>query len=240
MASFPTSQGINDAGQGLSQATARFMSHVYAWMTFGVILTAVVSYELGQRPDLVVQIMNNPVGLWGVILLQLGAVMFLSFAINRISSATATVIYLAYAALTGVTFATIFLAYTQDSIASVFGVSAVAFGGLSLVGYTTKRDLGPVGTFCTMALWGLLAFYVIGLFVPSLNRDGIQQIAALVGLVIFSGLTAYDTQKIKAMGHLGAQDSEAQNKGAIMGALRLYLDFINLFLMTLRLFGRRR
>jgi uncharacterized protein len=239
VSSLPTTSG-GATGQELSQATARFMSHVYAWMAFGVVLTSVVSYELGQRPDLVAQLMGNPLGFWGIIILQLGAVIFLSAAINRINSATATIIYLVYAALTGVTFATLFLVYTRDSIANVFVVSAAAFGGLSFVGYTTKRDLGPIGTFCSMALFGLIAFSLISMFVPALAGEGIQQIFALVGLVIFAGLTAYDTQKIKAMGQLGAQDSEAQSKGAILGALRLYLDFINLFLMMLRLFGRRR
>ena len=228
------------SGQSLSQATARFMSHVYAWMAFGIVITAAISYELAQRPDLVLSLLGNPFGFWGIFLAQLGTVMFLSFAINRISSLTATLAFVLYAGLTGITFSTIFLAYTQESIANVFAVSAIAFGGLSAVGYLTKRDLGPIGTFCSMALFGLLGFWIVGAIFPSLFGSGVQEIAAGIGILIFAGLTAYDTQKIKAMGLLGAQDSEAQNKGAIMGALRLYLDFINLFLMMLRLFGRRR
>ena len=240
MRSFSSSTQPALSGVALSQATARFMSHVYAWMAFGVVLTSVISYELSTRPDLVMALLGNPLGFWGIFLAQIGVVMFLSFAINRISSLTATLVFLLYAGLTGVTFSTIFLAYTQESVANVFAVSALAFGGLSAVGYVTKRDLGPIGTFCSMAVFGLLGFWIIGAIFPSLFGSAVQEIAAGIGILIFSGLTAYDTQKIKAMGFLGSQDSEAQNKGAIIGALTLYLDFINLFLMMLRLFGRRR
>lgn len=240
MKTFPDGAAPVLNGQALAQATARFMTHVYTWMTFGIALTAVVSYEFSTRPDLVLEFMGNPVLLWGSLILQLGAVFFLSAAIHKIPSVVAIVVFGAYAALTGLTFSVLFLAYTQDSITNAFAIAGVSFAGLSAVGFFTKRDLGPIGTFCTMGLFGLIAFSVLALFIPSLNSGPMGQIAALIGIAIFAGLTAWDTQKIKAMGVLGMQDGEEQNKAAILGALRLYLDFINLFLLLLRLFGRRR
>jgi FtsH-binding integral membrane protein len=223
-----------------NEVIARFMSRVYGWMTAGIVLTAFVAYNLSTHPEWVIGLVQNQLLFWGLIIVQLGAVIFLTAAIQRIGSGTATLVYMVYAALTGVTLSTIFLAYTQDSIANAFAVTAVGFAGLSAFGYATKRDLGPVGSFCTMGLFGMIGFALIAMFVPALQGGGAQQLYSIIGLVVFAGLTAWDTQKIKALHAWGGEGSEEESKGAIIGALTLYLDFINLFLLLLRLVGRRR
>jgi len=177
---------------------------------------------------------------WALIIAQLGAVAALSFLINKINGAVATVIYIAYAALTGLTLSSIFLLYTGSSIAQVFGVTAFGFAGLSFFGLVTKRDLGPVGSFCMMGLFGLIGFALLSMFFPSLMGAGGSFVFSIVGIIVFAGLTAYDTQRIKAMNVPGSEGTDGARKTAIFGALTLYLDFINLFLSLLRLTGRRR
>jgi len=223
----------------ISVENARFMSRVYGWMTAGLCLTGVVAWEVAGNPGLVRAIFGNPIFFWGLFIAQLGAVIVLSAAINRLSGAAATAIYFVYAALTGLTFSAIFLAYTGSSIAQVFGITAFSFAGLSVFGLVTKRDLGPVGSFCMMGLFGLIGFYVLSMFFRSLMSEGAVFVTSILGIIIFAGLTAWDTQRIKNM-NVASMDGEQQRKGAIMGALMLYLDFINLFLSLLRLTGRRR
>ena len=138
----------------MAEERASFMRRVYTWMTGGVLLTALVSTYLGTNPELMISLMRTPILFYGLMFAQLGMVIALSAAINRLSSGTAALLYVAYAALTGVTLSTIFMIYTRDSIASVFFTTACGFGGLSLIGYTTKKDLGPLGAFCGMALFG--------------------------------------------------------------------------------------
>ena len=183
---------------------------------------------------------RQPALLWGLIIAQLGAVVALSWLINRISGSTATLIYFLYAGLTGLTLSSIFLVYTGSSIAEVFGVTAFGFAGLSGFGFVTKRDLGPVGSFCTMGLFGLVGFGLLSMFFPKLMTAGASFVFSIVGIIVFAGLTAYDTQKIKGMNVPGNEGTDAGRKTAIFGALMLYLDFINLFLSLLRLMGRRR
>lgn len=220
---------------------SRFMSRVYRWMAAGLLLTFGVAYYVSSNPEMVLALISNRLLFWGLVIAQLGAVFFLSAMMGRIASSTATAVYLAYAALTGVTFSVIFLAYTADSIANVFLLTSFAFAGLSAFGYFTKRDLGPIGSFCTMGLFGLIGIGLISLFFPSMRMNHTYQlVTALAGLVIFSGLTAWDTQKIKAMNIIGNEGTEEDTKEAISGALMLYLDFINLFLSLLKLLGRRR
>lgn len=216
------------------------MSRVYGWMTAGLCLTGAVAWNVAGNPDMVRAIFGNRLLFWGLIIAQLGLVVALSGLINRISALTATVIYFLYAGLTGLTLASIFFIYTGSSIAQVFGVTAFSFAGLSAVGFTTKRDLGPVGSFCTMGLFGLIGFGLLSMFFPSLMGGGGSFVFAIVGIIVFAGLTAYDTQKIKRMNVAGEEGTEAGRKKAIFGALTLYLDFINLFLSLLRLMGRRR
>jgi uncharacterized protein len=231
------SQGYGSAS--ISVENARFMSRVYGWMTAGLCLTGAVAWEVAGNPGFVRTIFGNPILFWGLLIAQLGLVFALSGMINRISGAAATAMYFVYAALTGVTFSAIFLVYTGSSIAQVFGLTAFSFAGLSVFGFVTKRDLGPVGSFCMMGLFGLVGFYVLSMFFPSLMSGGAVFVTSIIGIIIFAGLTAYDTQAIKNM-NVASMDGEQQRKGAILGALRLYLDFINLFLNLLRLTGRRR
>src|SRR6266853_5858213 len=224
----------------IAAENARFMSRVYGWMTGGLCLTGAVAWNVSGNPDLVQTIFGNRLLFWGLIIAQLGAVVALSGLINRISGLTATLIYFLYAGLTGLTLSSIFLVYTGSSIAQVFGVTAFGFAGLSGFGFVTKRDLGPVGSFCMMGLFGMVGFGLLSMFFPSLMTQGASFVFSIVGIIVFAGLTAYDTQKIKAMNAPGDEGTDAGPKKAIFGALRLYLDFINLFLSLLRLTGRRR
>ena len=153
---------------------------------------------------------------------------------------TATLIYLLHAGLTGLALYSVFLAFTGSSIAEAFGVTAFGVAGLSGFGFVTKRDLGPVGSFCMMGLFGLVGFGLLSLLFPALMTEGASFVFSIVGIIVFAGLTAYDTQKIKAMNVPGIEGTDLGRKKAIFGALRLYLDFINLFLSLLRLTGRRR
>jgi FtsH-binding integral membrane protein len=224
----------------IAAENARFMSRVYGWMTGGLCLTGAVAWNVAGNPALVQTIFGNRLLFWGLIIAQLGAVAVLSGLINKISGLTATVIYFLYAGLTGLTLSSIFLLYTGSSIAQVFGVTAFGFAGLSGFGYVTKRDLGPVGSFCMMGLFGMVGFALLSMFFPSLMTGGASFVFSIVGIIVFAGLTAYDTQRIKAMNVPGTEDTDAGRKSAIFGALTLYLDFINLFLSLLRLSGRRR
>jgi FtsH-binding integral membrane protein len=224
----------------ISAENARFMSRVYGWMTAGLCLTGAVAWNVSGNQELMREIFANRLLFWGLIIAQLGAVAALGWAINKISAFVATLIYFVYAGLTGLTLSCIFLIYTSSSIAEVFGVTAFSFAGLSAVGFLTKRDLGPVGSFCTMGLFGLVGFAVLSMFFPSLMGGAGSFVFSIVGIIVFAGLTAYDTQKIKAMNVAGDEGTEAGRKKAIFGALTLYLDFINLFLSLLRLMGRRR
>jgi FtsH-binding integral membrane protein len=199
-----------------------------------------VAWNVAGDQSLVQTIFGNRLLFWALIIAQLGAVAALSFLINKISGTVATVIYILYAALTGLTLSSIFLLYTGSSIAEVFGVTAFGFAGLSLFGLVTKRDLGPVGSFCMMGLFGLIGFAVLSMFLPSLMGAAGSFVFSIVGIIVFAGLTAYDTQRIKAMNVPGSEGTDGARKTAIFGALTLYLDFINLFLSLLRLSGRRR
>ena len=216
------------------------MSRVYGWMTGGLCITGAVAWNVSANPELVQAIFGNRLLFWGLIIAQLGAVAALSWLISRISGLTATLIYVLYAGLTGLTLSSIFLVYTGSSIAEVFGVTAFGFAGLSSIGYLTKRDLGPVGSFCMMGLFGLVGFGLLSMLFPSLMGGGASFAFSIGGIIVFAGLTAYDTQKIKGMNDPSQEGTEAGRKTAIFGALTLYLDFINLFLSLLRLTGRRR
>ena len=174
--------------------------------------------------------------LWVLILAPLGLVFFLSFRINRLEASTARALFFLYAGLLGVSLATIFMVYTHGSIARVFFISAAAFGALSLWGYTTQRDLTGMGSFLIMGLFGLIIASVVNLFLKS---SGLDWALSVMGVLIFAGLTAWDTQKIKEY-YDPMDDGTVAGRKVVMGALALYLDFINLFLMLLRLMGDRR
>ena len=235
----------NSVPQGWTPATvaaenARFMTRVYGWMAAGLCLTGLVASSLGQNEELALAVVQNRPLFWGLVIAQFGAVLALSGLIQRMSAMVAGLVFFAYAALTGVTLSTIFLVYSSSSIVEVFGLTAFSFAGLSAFGLVTKRDLGPVGSFCTMGLFGLVGFSLLSLFFPSMRGAGSNFVMSMVGLLVFSGLTAYDTQKIKAMNIIGNEGTDEDRKEAVSGALTLYLDFVNLFLSLLRLLGRSR
>ncbi|GKT10701.1 Bax inhibitor-1/YccA family protein [Desulforhabdus sp. TSK] len=213
-----------------------FVQRVYNWMGLGLATTAVASVFTASSPVMMQMIFGNPLIFFGLIIAELGLVMALSAALGRLKASTATMMFFVYAALNGVTLSAVFLAYTQASIANTFFITAGTFGAMSLYGHATKKDLTSWSSFLTMGLIGIIIASLVNLFFQS---EAIYWVITYAGIIVFVGLTAYDAQQIKAMALQGFGDEEMARKGAVIGALRLYLDFINLFLMLLRLFGRR-
>jgi hypothetical protein len=224
----------------IARENARFMSGVYLWMTIGITLTAITSFYVSHTPALASLFIKNKFLFYGCLIAELLLVISLVSLVKKISSLMATAIFVFYSILNGLTLSLIFLLYTQSSIASAFILTAFSFAGLSLFGYTTKKDLGPIGSFCTMGVFGLIGFSLMSFFFPSLLGGASAMIYSIAGVVIFAGLTAYDTQKIKNSNIIGNEGSEEDKKETILGALTLYIDFINLFLFLLRLMGNRR
>jgi FtsH-binding integral membrane protein len=221
----------------LKLVQSNFITKVYAWMCMALALTALTAVYVANSQEMVHAIFGNRFAFMVLIVGELGLVMFLSAALDRMSAMTATLLFIAYAVLNGVTLSVIFLVYTAGSIGTTFFVTAGTFGAMSLYGYTTKRDLTSMGNLLFMALIGFVIASVVNLFLQSTI---LYWVVTYIGILVFVGLTAYDTQKLKEMGANGFETSEGMRKGAIMGALALYLDFINLFLLLLRLFGGRR
>jgi len=241
----PQTTGVSAATVGVPRAARdaglrSYMLSVYNYMASGVLLTGIIAM-LFANSSLINYIVNPATGqatplFWIALFAPLAIVFVLSFGINRISAGTAQALFWAYAALVGVQFSSLFLVYTGASVAQAFFATAAAFLGLSLYGYTTKRDLSAMGTFFIMGVVGLFVAMIINMF---LRSPGLNLAISALGVLIFAGLTAYDTQKIKSM-YFYAGGTEFAAKSAIMGALRLYLDFINLFLFLLRFMGDRR
>lgn len=227
----------NSQLQSIAVAQNEFVRRVFNWMGFGLALTAIVAMLTASSPAMTNLIYSNPIILIGLLLAELGLVIALSAAIGRMSAGTATLMFFGYSALNGVTLSAIFLVYTSSSIANTFFVTAGTFGVMSLYGYTTKRDLTSWGSFLFMGLVGIVLASLVGLFFRS---ETLYWGVTYLGVIIFVGLTAYDVQVIKNMALQGFGDEESERKGAVLGALKLYLDFINLFLMLLRIFGQRR
>ena len=212
---------------------AAFFRKVYAFMSLGLTATAVTAMLVASSPAALQLIVGNRVVFYGLLLGELAMVWAFSAMVQRISTFAAGAMFFAYAILNGLTLSIIFLAYTGESIASTFFITAGSFAALSAYGYATKRDLTGVGSFAMMGLIGLLIASVVNIFLQSTM---IYWLTTFVGVIVFTALAAYDTQKIKQLNVGG----EAGDKGAIHGALILYLDFINLFLFLLRLLGRRK
>ena len=223
-----------------------YMIRVYNYMTAGVALTGLVAWfafsaavtQTGAGLELTPfghTLFGSPL-MWVLILAPLGLAMVMSFGINRLSPTTALTLFFVYAGLLGLSLSTIFLVYTGASITRVFFISAATFGAMSLYGYTTQRDLTGFGSFLFMGLIGIVIASLVNIF---LHSSGLDWVISVLGVLIFTGLTAYDTQNIKEM-YSPMDDGTVAGRKAVMGALRLYLDFINLFLMMLRLFGDRR
>jgi len=215
----------------------RFMVRVYNWMTTGLGITGLVAYTVADTPSLTAILFGNPLIPIVLVIAQIGLVFWLASRVMQMSAQKAMGIFVLYATLTGITFSAIFLMYTESSIASTFLVTAGTFAAMSFYGYTTKKDLTSWGSFLFMGLIGIIIASVVNMFLQS---EAMYWVVTYAGVLIFIGLTAYDTQKIKEMNILGNEGTEEDTKEAIRGALTLYLDFINLFLMLLRIMGTRR
>jgi uncharacterized protein len=214
----------------------QYMLQVYNYMASGIALTGIVAYLVAATPALTDALFGNPIMPWVVMLAPLGMVFFLSARIHAMSFSAAQISFWIFAGLMGLSLSTIFLVFTGESIARVFFITAGTFGAMSLYGYTTKRDLTKMGSFLFMGLIGIILASIVNIFVGS---TALQFAISVIGVLVFVGLTAYDTQKIKEM-YWEADDSETHGKKAIMGSLSLYLDFINLFVLLMQLFGARR
>lgn len=215
-----------------------FIRSVYNWMAVGLGITGLVAFYVSRNEFLLEIIFGNQLLFFGLIIGQLILVFTLSSRVHKMQTATATYLFVLYAGLNGVVFSSIFLVYTQSSITSTFFICATTFIVCSIFGMTTKRDLTSFGGFMFMGLIGIIIASVVNLFIHS---SGLSMIISYVGVLVFVGLTAYDTQKIKnmAFSQPSGLDAGVVRKGAILGALSLYLDFINLFLMLLRILGNR-
>ncbi len=211
------------------------MRQVYTWMVLGLLLTAGVAFATVTTP--LVYLAANPIALLIAIIAEFGLVMVISFAFNKLSSFTATMLFFVYAALNGFTLSMILLAFSLSTIFLAFATTAALFAAMSIIGYTTHVDLTKMGTFLMMGLIGLIIAMVVNIFLASGPLDFI---ISIIGVLLFTGLTAYDTQRIGRMASQMSQAGDAGMKFGVFGALKLYLDFINMFLFILRLFGRRR
>ncbi len=215
-----------------------FMRGVYQWMALGLGLTGIIAYFTATSPTLLQIIFGNPLVMWGLLIGELLLVIGLSAGISKLSGSTATFLFLLYSGLNGLTLSAIFLVYTTSSIASTFLICAGMFAAMSIYGLTTKKDLTSLGSFLFMGLIGIIIASIVNIFLKS---SAFQFVISGIGVIVFVGLTAYDSQKLKLMGESAPYDDAlAIRRGTILGALTLYLDFINLFLMLLRFFGQSR
>lgn len=229
-------QAINQAGaqtREIDEGLRIYMSKVYSYMAMGLLGTALAAY-FGAASGVYIALAQTPF-IWLLVLAPLGMVLFLSARIHKMSSATAKNMFWLYAGLTGLSLSYVLLAYTGVSVVRTFLVTAASFGALSLYGYTTKRDLSGLGSFLFMGLIGIILASVVNFFLQS---SALHFAVSVIGVLIFAGLTAYDTQDIKRIYYAGDTRETAEKK-AIMGALRLYLDFINMFLLLLQFMGNR-
>ena len=220
---------------GMDMGLRAYMLRVYNYMTGALALTGVVAYSVANSEAALQLIFGSGFGII-VMLSPFAFILALSFGINKMQASTAQAVFWAFAAVMGLSMASIFIQYTGASIARVFFITSATFAGMSLYGYTTKRDLSGLGSFLFMGLLGIIIASVVNMFIQS---SAMHFVISVIGVLVFVGLTAYDTQKIKSI-YSELDGAETQSKKAIMGALSLYLDFINLFLMLLRLLGDRR
>lgn len=227
----------NTSHHYLTRSIEQFMYKVYGWMFAGLTLTACAAYSVYSQPNLMRALLSNTISFYGILLAQLGLVIYLSARITRMSYATAAMSFIAYSLLTGVTFSSLFVVYQLSSLTECAIITAGMFGIMAIYGYFTKTDLSSFGNIFLMALIGIILATVVNMFFGNTLLD---TIISYLGVAIFSGLTAYDVQKIKRIGLSIQGLSPIEGNIAIMGALTLYLDFVNLFLYLLRLMGKRR
>lgn len=221
----------------LKKLQATFITKVYGWMFLALVITGLVAMFTASSPDLLKIVVGSVTNFYMLFAVQIGLVLAISWGINRISSIVATILFLLYSVVTGLVFSIIFLVYTTSSIASTFFITSVTFGIMSAIGFFTKKDLTSMGQLLMMALIGIVIASITNWFMQSTM---LYWIITYVGLFVFIGLVAFDTQKIKRMAVLQIENPESGKKGAILGALSLYLDFINIFLLLLRLVGGRK
>ena len=226
------------ADQQLSMAEAFpvLMRKVYVWMTLALVITGMTAYGVASSPGILQMLFSNTAVFWVLAIAEIALVVGVSAAINRLSLATATLMFIIYSVINGALLSPIFLVYTASSISTVFFITAGTFAAMAVVGYTTKTDLSSMGKYLLMALIGMIIATIVNVFIKS---EGMTLILSYIGVLVFVGLTAYDSQKIKQMLLQAPDASEASQKLALLGALSLYLDFINLFIYLLRIFGKR-
>lgn len=219
-------------------AQSALFRSVYLWMTLALAITGFTAMYIAKSYTFLEMIAQNSMMFWGLLIAEIGLVMYLSARIQRISFTTATLLFIAYSIVNGLTLSILFMVYTMSSIATTFFITAGTFGAMALFGYITKKDLTRIGSLCGMAVVGLIIAMIVNMF---LHNSMMDMVISGIGVLVFVGLTAYDSQKIKQM--LTGNDieiNETTQKIALMGALTLYLDFINLFIYLLRLFGDRK
>jgi FtsH-binding integral membrane protein len=230
----PVPLGYESSANSLT--VARFFNTVYGWMAAGLALTAAVAWWVSAHPYIIGQYLSGPMVI-GLFIAQIVLVIAVSGAVNRIGPAAATALFLLYAGLNGLTLSFIFLIYTGSAVAGAFVASAATFGAMSLYGFVTRRDLTQLGSFLIMGLIGLVIASVVSIFWHS---TALMVLINYVGVFLFLGLTAYDTQRLRAIAYATSGDARRSERYAIVGALTLYLDFINLFMFLLRIMGDRR
>ena len=228
---------LRNKDYAMSTAFPALMRKVFVWMTLALAITGLTAYGVATSPTILSLIFSSKVTFFGLIIAEFALVFAISGAINRLSLSTATLLFILYSVINGATLSSIFFAFSVATIGKVFFITAGTFGAMALVGYTTKTDLTSMGKLLFMALLGIIIASVVNIFVAS---SGLDLILSYVGVLVFVGLTAYDTQKIKQMCQAAPDAGENAQKLALIGALSLYLDFINLFLYLLRIFGNNR
>ena len=228
----------NQPATFIAAAFSALMRKVYVWMALALVVSGMTALYVAQNSALMSLLMSSSASIWILCIAEIALVIYLTAKIDKLSFPTAGILFVLYSILNGVTLSFIFLAYTMNSIASTFFITAGTFGAMSLIGYTTKRDLSAMGRYLLFALIGLIIASVVNIF---MGGSMLQWIISFVGVIIFVGLTAYDTQKIRQMFLMyGDGVNDSTQKLALMGSLTLYLDFINLFLYLLRFFGDRK
>ena len=228
---------LRNKDYAMSTAFPALMRKVFVWMTLALAITGLTAYGVATSPAILSLIFSSKVTFFGLIIAEFALVFAISGAINRLSLSTATMLFILYSVINGATLSSIFFAFSVATIGKVFFITAGTFGAMALVGYTTKTDLTSMGKLLFMALLGIIIASVVNIFVAS---SGLDLILSYVGVLVFVGLTAYDTQKIKQMCQAAPDAGESAQKLALIGALSLYLDFINLVLYLLRIFGNNR
>lgn len=220
----------------IARIQQRFVQRVFNWMFVGLLMTAVIAFYLESNDRVISYFSAHPGIVLILFLVEIGLVITLSARVHKMSATAATLLFFLYAALNGVTFSLILSVYTTASIVSTFGITAGMFGVMAIIGYVTRIDLSKIGSILFMLLIGLIIATLVNVF---LHSSGLSLILAYIGVVVFCGFTAYDIQKIKRMGMSNEFHGDMETNAAIIGALALYLDFINLFLYLLRIFGSR-